>query len=343
MINYKDSGVDIDSGNKAVELIKEHVKNTATKGVLGGIGLFSGGFDISQFKDMENPVLLASTDGVGTKLLIAQKMDKHDTVGIDLVAMCVNDLICQGAKPLFFLDYIGADRIVPEKIAQIVKGVSIACKETGTAIIGGETAELPGMYAKDEYDLAGFSVGIVDKEKIIDGSTIKPTDVVIGLPSSGIHSNGYSLARKLFFEELNMKLEDKFEGSDKTLGEILLTPTRLYVNTILDLTSRFEIKGIANITGGGIVENIPRIIPEGYGVEIKKGSWELPFIFEEIKKSGKIDESELYRAFNMGIGMVVIVDKNISREVLNYINENTDDVAYEIGFIKDSSKGVDIK
>ncbi len=343
MINYKDSGVDIDSGNKAVELIKEHVKNTATKGVLGGIGLFSGGFDISEFKDMKNPVLLASTDGVGTKLLIAQKMDKHDTVGIDLVAMCVNDLICQGAKPLFFLDYIGADRIVPEKIAEIVKGVSVACKETGTAIIGGETAELPGMYAKDEYDLAGFSVGIVDKEKIIDGSTIKSTDVVIGLSSSGIHSNGYSLVRKLFFEELNMKLEDKFEGSDKTLGEILLTPTRLYVNTILDITSKFEIKGIANITGGGIVENIPRIIPEGLGVEINKDSWKLPLIFEEIKKSGKVEEAELYRAFNMGIGMVVIVDKSISEEVLNYINQKTDDVAYEIGFIKDNSEGVEIK
>ncbi|MDO5040560.1 MAG: phosphoribosylformylglycinamidine cyclo-ligase [Peptoniphilus sp.] len=343
MINYKDSGVDIDSGNKAVELIKEHVKNTATKGVLGGIGLFSGGFDISEFKDMKNPVLLASTDGVGTKLLIAQKMDKHDTVGIDLVAMCVNDLICQGAKPLFFLDYIGADRIVPEKIAEIVKGVSLACKETGTAIIGGETAELPGMYAKDEYDLAGFSVGIVDKEKIIDGSTIKPSDVVIGLSSSGIHSNGYSLVRKLFFEELEMKLEDKFQGSDKTLGEILLTPTKLYVNTILDLTSKFEIKGVANITGGGIVENIPRIIPEGLGVEIKKDSWKLPLIFEEIKKSGKVEEAELYRAFNMGVGMVVIVDKSISEEVLNYINENTDDTAYEIGCIKDGFTGVDIK
>ncbi|WP_138160363.1 phosphoribosylformylglycinamidine cyclo-ligase [Peptoniphilus catoniae] len=346
MINYKDSGVDIDSGNKAVELIKKHVKDTVTSGVLGDIGLFSGGFELSEFKNMKEPVLLASTDGVGTKLLIAQKMDIHDTVGIDLVAMCVNDLICQGAKPLFFLDYIGIDKIIPEKIAEIVKGVSKACKETGTAIIGGETAELPGMYQKDEYDLAGFSVGIVDKDKIIDGSKIKEGDLIIGLASSGLHSNGYSLARKLFLEELKMELTESFFGSEKTLGEVLLEPTKLYVNTILALIDRFNIKGVANITGGGLLENVPRIIPQGLAVSIDKNSWDIGEVFSAIKQSGKIEEEELYRAFNMGIGMIVIVDKDDASKVIEFIKESTDDEAYLIGEVKNSknlNKSVEIK
>lgn len=335
MINYKDSGVDIDSGNKAVDLIKSHVSDTFINGVLGGIGLFSGGFELDEFKDMEHPVLLASTDGVGTKLLVAQKMDKHDTVGIDLVAMCVNDLICQGARPLFFLDYIGADKIVPEKIESIVEGIANGCKESDCAIIGGETAELPGMYAKDEYDLAGFSVGIVDKNKIITGENIEKDDVIIGLKSSGVHSNGYSLARKIYFDALDMKMDDELEGADMTVGEALLTPTKLYVRTILSIIEEFNILGVANITGGGFIENIPRILPEGLGVHINKGTWEKPFIIKDIESRKLVKEEELYRTFNMGIGMVIIVHKDIADDVVKYINENTTDEAFKIGKITD--------
>ncbi|MGO1580259.1 MAG: phosphoribosylformylglycinamidine cyclo-ligase [Peptoniphilaceae bacterium] len=341
MINYKESGVDIDSGNKAVELMKKHVSSTFTKGVLGNIGLFSGGFSLDDFKDMDHPTLLASTDGVGTKLLIAQKLNDHKTIGIDLVAMCVNDLICQGAKPLFFLDYIGADKIIPERIEEIVEGIAKGCKDTGTAIIGGETAELPGMYAKDEYDLAGFSVGIVDRDNIIDGKNIKAGNIVIGLKSTGLHSNGYSLARKLFLDELGLSLENKFYNSEKTLGEVLLKPTKLYVNTILDLIEKFEILGIANITGGGLLENIPRILPQGLGVNIDKASWEMEEVFKAIIESNKIEEKELYRAFNMGIGMTIIVEKKDSEKILDYINENTDDKAYIIGQVVEG-QGVEI-
>ncbi|WP_036730636.1 phosphoribosylformylglycinamidine cyclo-ligase [Peptoniphilus mikwangii] len=341
MIDYKDSGVDIDSGNRAVELMKEHVKKTYTSGVFGDIGLFSGGFSLDEFKDMEHPTLLASTDGVGTKLLIAQKMDIHNTVGIDLVAMCVNDLICQGAKPLFFLDYIGADKIIPEKISKIVEGISIGCIETGAALIGGETAELPGMYSKDEYDLAGFSVGIVDKNKIIDGKKIKSGNVVIGLASSGLHSNGYSLARKLFFEELNKTCDDIFPNSDKSVGEVLLTPTKLYVRTILYLIERYDILGVANITGGGLVENVPRIIPDGLGVRIGKNSWDLPIVFKEIVNSKLVEEDELYRAFNMGVGMTIIVKSEDADKILKDINENTTDKAYIIGEVIEG-KGVEL-
>lgn len=331
MINYKDSGVDIDSGNKAVELIKEHVNNTFIKGVVGDIGLFSGGFSLDEFKDMKSPTLLASTDGVGTKLLIAQKMDIHNTVGIDLVAMCVNDLICQGARPLFFLDYIGADKIIPTRIEEIVKGISKGCIDSNCAIIGGETAELPGMYSKDEYDLAGFSVGIVDKEKIITGENIQENNVVIGLESSGFHSNGYSLARRLYLEEMNTSLEDNMPNTDISIGEALLTPTKLYVKTILSLIEKFEILGIANITGGGIIENIPRILPNGLGVEIKKGTWNKPQVIKEIEFANLVEEKELYRTFNMGIGMTLIVKDESAKEIIDFINENTDDRAYIIG------------
>ena len=322
MINYKDSGVDIDSGN---------VKKTFINGVVGDIGLFSGGFSLEEFKYMKSPTLLASTDGVGTKLLIAQKMDIHDSVGIDLVAMCVNDLICQGAKPLFFLDYIGADKIIPERIEEIVKGISKGCIESNCAIIGGETAELPGMYSKDEYDLAGFSVGIVDKEKIITGENIQENNVVIGLESSGFHSNGYSLARRLYLEEMNTSLEDNMPNTDISIGEALLTPTKLYVKTILSLIEKFEILGIANITGGGIIENIPRILPNGLGVEIKKGTWNKPQVIKEIEFANLVEEKELYRTFNMGIGMTLIVKDESAKEIIDFINENTDDRAYIIG------------
>lgn len=340
MIDYKDSGVDIDSGNRAVELMKAHVKKTYTSGVFGDIGLFSGGFSLREFKDMEDPILLASTDGVGTKLLIAQKMDSHTTIGIDLVAMCVNDLICQGAKPLFFLDYIGADKIVPERIEKIVEGVSNGCIESGCALIGGETAELPGMYAKDEYDLAGFSVGIVDRKNIIDGQKIKEGNTIIALQSSGLHSNGYSLARKLFLEELAMDLNETFPNSDKSVGEVLLTPTKLYVKTIMYLVERHNILGIANITGGGLVENVPRILPEGLTAEMSESSWEKPIVFDEIIKSNLVKRDELFRAFNMGVGMVLIVENEKAEEILKDINENTDDRAFIIGEIV---KGEDVK
>ena len=340
MINYKDSGVDIDSGNRAVELIKKHVGDTFINGVVGGIGLFSGGFSLDEFKDMSSPTLLASTDGVGTKLLIAQAMDKHDSVGIDLVAMCVNDLICQGARPLFFLDYIGADKIIPEKVEKIVEGIAAGCKESDCAIIGGETAELPGMYSKDEYDLAGFSVGIVDRDKIITGENIKDTDVIIGLKSSGLHSNGYSLARKIFFEELKCDLNSEIKG--KKVGKMLIEPTKLYVRTILKLIEEFKINGIANITGGGFIENIPRIIPEGYGVEIKLGTWDKPEIIKIIEDSNLVKEDELYRTFNMGIGMVVVVNEKIAENVVDFINESTTDKAYIIGKVT-KGKGVELK
>lgn len=340
MINYKDSGVDIDSGNRAVELIKKHVGDTFINGVVGGIGLFSGGFSLDEFKDMSSPTLLASTDGVGTKLLIAQAMDKHDSVGIDLVAMCVNDLICQGARPLFFLDYIGADKIIPEKVEKIVEGIAAGCKESDCAIIGGETAELPGMYSKDEYDLAGFSVGIVDRDKIITGENIKDTDVIIGLKSSGLHSNGYSLARKIFFEELKCDLNSEING--KKVGKMLIEPTKLYVRTILKLIEEFKINGIANITGGGFIENIPRIIPEGYGVEIKLGTWDKPEIIKIIEDSNLVKEDELYRTFNMGIGMVVVVNEKIAENVVDFINESTTDKAYIIGKVT-KGKGVELK
>ncbi|RVU53993.1 phosphoribosylformylglycinamidine cyclo-ligase [Anaerosphaera multitolerans] len=333
MIDYKDSGVNIDSGNRAVELMKAHVKKTYTEGVFGDIGLFSGGFSLREFKDMEDPILLASTDGVGTKLLIAQKMDRHNTVGIDLVAMCVNDLICQGAKPLFFLDYIGADKIIPERIEKIVEGVANACVESGCALIGGETAELPGMYAKDEYDLAGFSVGIVERKNIIDGQNIKEGNVVIGLKSSGLHSNGYSLARKLFLEVLKMDLEDTFPGTDSKVGEVLLTPTKLYVKTILYLIEKYNILGIANITGGGLVENVPRILPEGLTAKLEENTWEKPVVFDEIISSKLVERDELFRAFNMGVGMVLIVDREKAEEIVEDINKNTSDTAYIIGNI----------
>ena len=289
-ITYADSGVDITEGNRAVELMKAKVKETYTSGVVGDIGLFAGGFSLGDVSGMEEPVLLASTDGVGTKIMIAQQMDVHDTVGIDLVAMCVNDLICQGAKPLFFLDYIATGNVQAEKIATIVGGIADGCKESLCALIGGETAEMPGLYSKDEYDLAGFSVGIVDKKKMIDGSTIQEGDVVIGLASTGLHSNGYSLARKLFLETLNLKLDDVYEGMSEPIGKALLRPTRLYVKTILDLISKFNIKGISNITGGGLVENVPRILPKDVDVVIDTESWEYPEIFEVIRRLDMVEK-----------------------------------------------------
>ncbi|MDO5724938.1 MAG: phosphoribosylformylglycinamidine cyclo-ligase [Tissierellia bacterium] len=332
-LNYKDSGVDITEGNRAVELMKKSVRSTYTDGVVGDIGLFSGGFSLKAFKDLENPILLASTDGVGTKVMISQMMDKHDSVGIDLVAMCVNDLICQGAKPLFFLDYIATGKLMGEKIAMLVEGIAEGCRQSDCALIGGETAEMPGLYGENEYDLAGFSVGICDEEKLIDGKKISEGDKIIGLKSTGLHSNGYSLARKLFFEELGLSIDDKLENSDKTVGELLLEPTKIYVKTVLKLIEKFEILGISNITGGGFIENIPRILPKNLDAIVNLNSYEKPFIFEFIESTNKIEKSELYRSFNMGIGMILVVKSEIAKEVLNFINESTTDTAFLIGEI----------
>ena len=311
---YKEAGVDVDAGNRAVELIKDHVRSTFRPGVLGNIGGFGGFFQLDVMKYRE-PILVSGTDGVGTKLKVAFMMDKHDTIGIDGVAMCVNDILVHGAEPLFFLDYIALGKLVPEKVADIVKGVAEGCKMAGCALLGGETAEMPGMYDEDEYDLAGFTVGVVDKTKIIDGSSIKENDIVIGIASSGLHSNGYSLARKVFFELGNLSPKDYVEEFNQTLGEEILRPTKIYSKVVKSLKA-FNIHGMAHITGGGLVENLPRILPEGLEVKINSGSWEVPPVFDMIQKIGRVEDSEMYRTFNMGIGYVAIVPEEEADAIL---------------------------
>lgn len=357
MLTYKESGVDIDEGNRAVDLIKGKIKGTYDGNVVGDLGNFSGLYSLKDFVDMKKPVLLASTDGVGTKLKIAQMMDKHDTVGIDLVAMCVNDLICQGAKPLFFLDYIALGKLVPEHIEKIVGGIADGCKMSGCALIGGETAEMPGMYGEDDYDLAGFSVGIADKEKIVSGNNVKSGDVLVGISSSGVHSNGFSFIRKIFLETYNYKMEQYVEELGMTVGEALLTPTKIYVKLALDVLAKHDIKAIAHITGGGLIENITRVIPKGLGLDINKKSWEKPPIFKMIEGFNAVDERELHKSFNMGIGLVLIVDKENADDVVNFINnrendnaayvdkkysELLEDKAYIIGEVVDSHEGVEL-
>lgn len=305
-ISYKDSGVDVTRGYKAVDLMKKYVKTTYNENVLGDIGSFGGFYSISGEK-MEEPVLVAGTDGVGTKLKYAFLLNKHDTIGIDAVAMCVNDIVCQGAKPLFFLDYYACGRLYPEAEAEVVKGIADGCRQAGCALIGGETAEMPGFYPEGEYDLAGFAVGIVDKKKVINGKSIVPGDVLIGIRSSGIHSNGYSLVRKLFGDSDRAELEKYDERLGGTLAEVLLKPTRIYVRSILSLVSEVEVKGIAHITGGGFIENIPRIFPEGVGCEIEKASYEVPPVFKVMQEKAGISDEQIYNTFNMGIGMVVCV------------------------------------
>ncbi|WFD09939.1 phosphoribosylformylglycinamidine cyclo-ligase [Tepidibacter hydrothermalis] len=334
-ISYRDSGVNIDEGNKAVDIIKEKVKSTYNKNVLGDLGSFSGLYSIKDCLSMKEPVLLSSTDGVGTKLKIAQIMDKHDTVGIDLVAMCVNDLICQGAKPLFFLDYIATGSLKSNQVEDIVSGIVEGCKDSGCALVGGETAEMPGMYSDDEYDLAGFSVGICDKENIITGESVKEGDVLIGISSSGIHSNGFSLIRKIFLDKLSWTLDKYVDELGKTLGEELLTPTKIYVNTVMDLISKHNIKSIAHITGGGLIENVTRVIPENLGITVNKNSWKELNIYSLIKKLDLVEERELYRSFNMGVGLVIIVDKKDANEILECINQTED--AYIIGEVTTDS------
>jgi len=308
-LTYKDSGVDKEAGYESVKLMRKHVKQTYTKGVLTDIGGFSGLFSLAEFKHFDEPVLVSGTDGVGTKLKIAFMADKHNTIGEDAVAMCVNDILCQGAKPLFFLDYIATDKVVPEKIAAIVEGVSNGCIKAGAALIGGETAEMPGLYQKDEYDIAGFAVGVVDKKKIINGSKITVGDVLIGLPSSGVHSNGYSLVRKVFFDNNHYRIDHYFPELQKTIGEALLTPTRIYVNPVYQIIQQFDIKGICHITGGGFYENIPRMFSSEFDARIRLQNIPRLPIFGVIKSLGEIDEKEMYGTFNMGMGMVMAVSQ----------------------------------
>lgn len=306
-LTYKDAGVDTKEGERAVSLMKEHVKGTFNENVLTGLGSFGSLFNLD-VKGMNQPVLVSGTDGVGTKLKIAFLMDKHDTVGIDCVAMCVNDVLCQGAKPLFFLDYIATGKVKAEKIADIVKGIAEGCKQGGSALVGGETAEMPDFYSEGEYDMAGFSVGIVDKDKIITGEKVAVGNKIVGIPSSGIHSNGYSLVRKVFFDKMDMKVTDYVEELGETLGEALLTPTRIYAKACDAVLPNFDVKGIVHITGGGFFENIPRILPEGTAVSIDIGTWKVPPVFPYIKKCGNIDRKEMFSTFNMGVGMMMVVD-----------------------------------
>ena len=304
-LTYKNSGVDKEAGYESVELIKKHVKETFSKYVLTGLGSFGGAVELPE--GYKKPVLISGTDGVGTKLILAHKQDIHDTVGIDLVAMCVNDILCHGARPLFFLDYIACGKNYPKKIESIVKGVSEGCKQGMCALVGGETAEMPGMYKEDDYDLAGFCVGVVDKDKFISGKDIKEGDKIIGLPSSGVHSNGYSLLRKLFFEVKDYDVDTYVESLGDTIGKTLLTPTKIYVKSILSLLEKVDIKGMCHITGGGFVENIPRVIPYGLCAKVDTNKVNVLPIFDLISKEGNIDKKEMFSTFNMGIGFVVVV------------------------------------
>ena len=319
---YKKAGVDVEKGYEAVERMKKHIKKTNRPEVLGGIGAFAGMFELTSL-DYKEPVLVSGTDGVGTKLMLAFDEEKHDTIGIDLVAMCVNDIVAQGAKPLFFLDYIGCGKNDPKVIEQIVAGVSEGCVQSGAALIGGETAEMPGMYDENEYDLAGFAVGIVEKSEIITGETIAEGDVILGLSSSGIHSNGYSLVRSIV-KDLN--LEQTYEGMDQPLGDVLLTPTKIYAQAIGALKSDVTIKGISHITGGGFYENFPRMMPEGLGVSINQSSWDVPAIFTLLAKEGNISAEEMYGVFNMGIGMAVAVAKEDVEKATSVLQEHGEDV-----------------
>ena len=338
--SYADAGVDITAGYKAVELMKKHIARTKNEGCLDDVGGFGGCFGLP-LKGMEEPVLVRGTDGCGTKVKLAILMDKHDSIGIDAVAMCVNDIICCGAKPLFFLDYIACGKNIPEKIAEIVSGVAEGCVQSGAALIGGETAEHPGMMPVDDYDLAGFAVGIVDKKKIIDNTTMEEGDAVIALPSSGVHSNGFSLVRKVFdVENCDLTSPVKDLGG-KTLGETLLTPTKIYVKPILALLEAVKVRAISHITGGGFYENIPRSIPEGFGAEIIKSSIKVLPIFDLIAKTGNIPERDMFNTFNMGVGMSVVVAKEDADKALEILKANGED-AYIIGKIVKSDTKVTI-
>ncbi|MBE5985346.1 phosphoribosylformylglycinamidine cyclo-ligase [Lacrimispora sp. AGF001] len=338
-MDYKNAGVDIEAGYKSVELMKKHVQETMRPEVLGGLGGFSGAFSMSAFKDMEKPTLVSGTDGVGTKLKIAFLMDQHNTVGIDCVAMCVNDIACAGGEPLFFLDYIACGKNYPEKIAEIVSGVAEGCKQAGAALIGGETAEMPGFYPEDEYDLAGFAVGVVDEKNLITGTSIKAGDVLIGITSSGVHSNGFSLVRKVF-DVTKENLNVYYEELGKTLGECLIVPTKIYVKALKSVKeSGVTIKGCSHITGGGFYENIPRMLPDGICAEVEKNSYEVPAIFKLMEAKGEIAEEIMYNTFNMGIGMVLAVDPADQDKAIEAIKA-AGETPYVIGCTKAGEKGV---
>jgi len=319
-ITYKDSGVDIDSADRFIERIKKDIASTRTDGVVGDIGGFGGLFR-PELSGMEDPILVSSTDGVGTKLLIAQMTGRHDTVGIDLVAMVVNDIAVSGAAPLFFLDYIATGRLDGGVLADVVSGIAAGCREAGCALIGGETAEMPGFYPDGKYDLAGFGVGLVDKKHIIDGSKISPGDVIVGIPSSGLHSNGYSLARKVVFDVLSLKVEDIVPGLDRTAGEELLVPTRIYVKALTALTAAVEVSALAHITGGGLIDNIRRLLPPGVRGEIDTSAWQAPPIFQVLQDAGKIELREMFRTFNNGIGMAAIIPEAKADQAMDALIE----------------------
>ena len=338
-MDYKNSGVDIEAGYKSVELMKKYVQGTMRPEVLTGLGGFSGAFSMEKFKDMEKPTLVSGTDGVGTKLKLAFLMDKHDTIGIDCVAMCVNDIACAGGEPLFFLDYIACGKNYPEKIAAIVSGVAEGCKQSDAALIGGETAEHPGLMPEDEYDLAGFAVGVVDEKDIITGADLKAGDVLIGMASSGVHSNGFSLVRKIF-EMTKESLDTYYDELGKTLGEALLAPTRIYVKALRSIKEAgVRIKACSHITGGGFYENVPRMLPEGKQAVIRKDSYEVPAIFKLMAKKGQVEEKMMYNTYNMGLGMVLAVDPADVDKTMDAIRA-AGDTPYVVGKIEDGEKGV---
>ena len=338
-MDYKKAGVDIEAGYKSVELMKKHVKETMRAEVLGGLGGFSGAFSMNAIKDMEEPVLLSGTDGCGTKVKLAFLMDKHDTIGIDAVAMCVNDVACAGGEPLFFLDYIACGKNYPEKIATIVSGVAEGCKQSGCALIGGETAEHPGLMPEDEYDLAGFTVGVVDKKDLITGENLKDGDILIGMASSGVHSNGFSLVRSVF-EMTAESLNTYYAELGATLGETLLAPTKIYVKALKSIKDAgVTVKACSHITGGGFYENVPRMLPEGVHAVVKKDSYPVPPIFGMIQKVGKIEEQMMYNTFNMGIGMIVAVAKEDAEKTIEAIKA-AGEVPYEIGKVEAGEKGI---
>lgn len=338
-LTYKDSGVDKEAGYKEVQLIKNIVKTTFNKGVVSDLGGFGGLFKMD--KNIENPILVSGTDGVGTKLDLAFKMDKHDTVGIDLVAMCVNDVLCQGASPMFFLDYIATGKLIPEKMAQIVEGVAEGCRQSQASLIGGETAEMPGIYQENHYDLAGFAVGVVDEKKIITGEKVEVGDRLIGLRSSGIHSNGFSLVRKIVFDVMEFSLDTNIEELNSKLGEVLLTPTKIYVKDVLPLFEKFDIHAVSHITGGGIYENLPRVLNDGQRAYWNLENYEIPTIFKLLEKWGNVERTEMFGTFNMGVGMVLVVSKEDYDKVCEDLRQRN--IEYiDMGDIRAGEKGVEL-
>lgn len=339
--SYQEAGVRLEAGYESVRLIKKHIARTNRPGMMGNIGSFGGMFDLASLGYKE-PVLVSGTDGVGTKLKLAFMMDKHDTIGQDAVAMCVNDVLAQGAAPLFFLDYIAVGKNEPAKIESIVKGVADGCEMSNCALIGGETAEMPDMYDEDEYDIAGFTVGAVEKSKLIDGSKVKVGDVLVGLASSGVHSNGFSLVRKIVFKDNNLDLGKKYDGLSDTLGNVLLTPTRIYVKPVLKVLDEIDIHAICHITGGGFDENIPRALQKGQGIFVDETKWDMPAIFPFLEKYGNVDHREMFNVFNMGIGMVMMVDKNDAEKTVAML-DGLGEKAFVIGEVTDKEGVVDIK